>query len=86
MDNTIKYLAELRDYYEEDAMLGVTIEGVIGFIMLMLCILTMLFDSVVFGSILFLLLSVIYGTVMHQRIDKIRRLKRIRKFVKECKK
>lgn len=82
----VKQLAELRDSYEEDARLGVTIEGVIGFIMLILCILTMFFNSIVFGSILFLLLTVVYGTVMSKRIDKIRRLKRVQKFVKECKK
>jgi len=86
LDDTVKQLAELRDSYEEDAMLGVTIEGVIGFIMLILCILTMFFNSLVFGSLLFLLMSVIYGTVMGKRIDRMRRLKRLRKFVKECKK
>jgi len=88
LDNlkTVKQLAELRDYYEEDAMLGVTIEGIIGFIMIMLCILTMFLNSIVYGSILFLLMTVIYGTVMSKRIDRIRRLKRLQKFVKECKK
>lgn len=82
----IREIVKTRDYYEEQVLFGLFVEGVIAFVMLMLIIMTMFFSSKLFGSIMIIALIGTYSMVTKKRLDRMARIKRIKEFVKECKK
>lgn len=81
----IREIVKTRDYYEEQVLFGLFVEGVIAFVMLMLIIMTMFFSSKLFGSIMIIALIGTYSMVTKKRLDRMARIKRIKEFVKECK-